>query len=202
MSSTQDPRLTSSDAREYVNPLSKTATDFLRDNRYPDEPPAQRPRVYLAGPMRGIVNQNFGAFFAAEAILWMWGYDVVNPARMDIESGYAKWSWAERRLIMDDSFTIEDALDRDFTAILGSDGGGGCRAIFVLPGWQQSEGAAQETWMAISTGRNLFKFDPNNPINIHTDTDQAIPREEHPYENRCSQRETTERQEHCRKDAD
>lgn len=43
------------------------------------------PRVYLAGPMRGILAYNFPAFFQAEFEWAAAGWEVINPARMDLE---------------------------------------------------------------------------------------------------------------------
>lgn len=188
MSSTQDQKSISSIDLRYPVPLP------------PATEPKKRTRVYLAGPMRGIENNNFPAFFAAEALLRMWGYDVVNPARMDMDEGKAYWSWAERRIIMDDSFTIEDALNRDFAAILGTDGNGGCEAVFVLSGWENSQGALRETWFSLSTGRPLFRMEAFNPVNIKTD--DPIPPEEHPYEHHCLVGEDAQREVDRSADAD
>ena len=45
-------------------------------------------KVYIAGPMRGIDDDNFPAFYEAEETLKKQGvYEVLNPARMD-EKGY------------------------------------------------------------------------------------------------------------------
>ena len=136
---------------------------------------ASKPKVYIAGPMRGYKNNNFVCFYVAEAMLQLWGYEVVNPARLDIEAGKATWNWESCGVVIDNGFTIEEALSRDFAAILD-----GCEAIFVLDNWHKSQGALRETWFGLATGRPLFKFDLHNPVNIRKDT--PIPTEDHPYE--------------------
>ena len=136
---------------------------------------SNKPKVYVAGRMRGCKDNNFVAFYVAQAMLELWGYEVVNPARLDIEAGKATWNWESKGIVIDNGFTIEEALSRDFAAILN-----GCEAIFVLDHWKKSQGALRETWFGLATGRPLFAFDPNNPVNIYKDT--PIPTEEHPYE--------------------
>lgn len=137
-------------------------------------------RVYVAGPMRNLPNNNFNTFYKAEAILNMWGYDVDNPARMDMDGGQAEWNWNESKVIVDNLFTIEDAMRRDFLAILAEDEEGEqIKAVFVLPGWQTSWGALRETWNAITVGLPLFNFDENAPVNIENAL--PIPKEDHPW---------------------
>lgn len=142
----------------------------------PELTSTSRPKVYIAGPMHGYKDDNFVIFFMAEAMLQLWGYDVVNPARLDINAGKKIWNWESKGIITADDFTREEALDRDFKAILD-----GCEAIFVLGNWKKSQGALRETWLGLATGRSLFAFDPNKPVNIRKDT--PLPAKEHPYEN-------------------
>ena len=148
----------------------------------PESTSMNRRTVYIAGPMRGLKNQNFEEFYKAEAMLNLWGYDVVNPARLDMECKEAHWNWPSKSVMTDNSFTIEQALDRDFKAILNN-----CEAVFVLPNWVNSQGSLRETWLALSTGRGVFKFDAKNPVNIDApdDTD-IILLEDHPYESNRS----------------
>ena len=42
--------------------------------------------LYLAGPMRGIPEFNVPAFFEAEARLVSAGFNVINPARRDVDN--------------------------------------------------------------------------------------------------------------------
>jgi len=82
--------------------------------------------VYIAGQMRGLPHCNHPAFFEAERKFQEEGeYEVVNPARMDKESG--------------EEFNARVALNRDLSAICER-----CTAIYMLSGWQKSPGAMSE----------------------------------------------------------
>ena len=121
-------------------------------------------RIYLAGPMRGLPNHNFPLFYQASGMLEMWGYTVINPAKMDIEDGRAEWNWNTNEIILDNSFTIENALARDFREILD------CKAIVLLPGWEASEGAQKELEFALAIGLQAFVYTgADAPISIERD---------------------------------
>jgi hypothetical protein len=110
--------------------------------------------------MRGITNNNFPAFYMAAAMLDLWGYEVVNPARMDIEERRAEFNWNLNEVILDNSFTMERALARDYDEIRT------CKAIILLPGWETSIGAAREIAFAVSRGIPCFLYDETKPLNI------------------------------------
>jgi hypothetical protein len=128
-----------------------------------------RPNVYVCGKMRGVDMYNFPAFYCASALLRMWGYDPVNPADMDITDGRAHYNHNTGSVILDNDFTIEDALRRDFRKIVQV-----CDAIVVLDGWESSEGAQREVAFATSIGTPVFKFDPEKPLNLKTDVPMDI----------------------------
>ena len=44
---------------------------------------SNRPKIYIAGPMRGYENFNFPAFDAAAQLYRAIGYEVFNPADKD-----------------------------------------------------------------------------------------------------------------------
>lgn len=111
-------------------------------------------KVYLSGPMRGYKDFNFPLFYTTEALLELWGWAVSNPARLDIEDGKAAYNVAEKRIVPDTSFTIADALRRDFTVILS------CDAVALLPGWEKSEGACRELGLAIDIGLPVYFVNP------------------------------------------
>ena len=125
--------------------------------------------VYVCGPMRGQPLHNFPAFFQAEAMLQLWGYVVKNPARMDIEEGKAHYNHNAGTIILDNSFTMEEALRRDFKVILND-----CDALAVLHGWPQSEGAQKEIAFAKSIGLPVFEYLSEHPLDIASAQQEEI----------------------------
>jgi hypothetical protein len=83
-------------------------------------------RLYISGPMTGLPENNFPAFFEAERILLDAGYEVENPATKGIVEG---WAWV-------------DYLKYDLAVLLPCDG------VAVLPGWENSRGALLELHVA------------------------------------------------------
>lgn len=78
-------------------------------------------KLYIAGPMSGIEEHNFPAFYLAEAQLREAGYRVVNPASVN-QIG-TPWT---------------DCLKKDLKKLLDCDG------LALLPGWEHSRGATLE----------------------------------------------------------
>jgi hypothetical protein len=87
-------------------------------------------RVYIAGPMSGIQDLNFPAFHAEAARLRAAGFDVVNPAEINVDPSEG---WAA-------------CMKRDIAQMLT------CDAVALLPGWQQSRGATLEHHIATALG--------------------------------------------------
>ena len=84
-------------------------------------------RLYISGPMEGIVDLNFPAFMEAEALLREKGYEVLNPARHG--KGNEGKAYYMRRAFHD---------------VLAADG------LALLPGWGTSVGARAEVTVAES----------------------------------------------------
>lgn len=86
-------------------------------------------KVYISGPMTGLPDFNYPAFFAAEDDLKAIGHDVINPAR----EGDGDWGWLEfmRRALVD----ISQA-----------------DAIHLLDDWEKSKGACLEAHIAEALG--------------------------------------------------
>lgn len=90
-------------------------------------------RVYIAGPMTGLPEYNYPAFFAAEDRFVAAGWEVLNPARHDV-------SWITEDMDPDEvraafmKIDIEDVMRAD--------------AIALLPGWEASKGAKAELAVA------------------------------------------------------
>lgn len=87
-------------------------------------------RVYVAGPMTGMPDYNFPAFNAAASMLRAKGWHVENPAEHGIVAG-ATWA---------------DYMHYDLARIAT------CSAIYLLPGWCLSRGAALEVHIASCLG--------------------------------------------------
>jgi Domain of unknown function (DUF4406) len=83
--------------------------------------------LYIAGPMTGLPELNFPAFFEAERVLRAHGFDVLNPADRAGRTEGMPWSWYLRRGVRD---------------VTESDG------VALLPGWGDSRGARLEWFVA------------------------------------------------------
>lgn len=109
-------------------------------------------KVYLAGPMRGIPEFNFPAFYAGARRLRAQGHEVFNPAERDnehhgtdISKGNATGS--EAQAVQQHGFNLRDALGADLAYICGH-----ADAIALLPGWENSKGVAAELATARALG--------------------------------------------------
>jgi len=83
-------------------------------------------KVYISGPMTGLPDYNRAAFRKAEARLLSRGYDVVNPARVNLPES-SEWI---------------DYMRHDIKMLMDCDG------IATLPGWDESRGALTEVFLA------------------------------------------------------
>lgn len=117
--------------------------------------------IYLAGPMRGIKDFNFPAFFAAAEKLRAEGHSVFNPAERDVEEfgpdrlktatgseeevsrnlGFSGLTLA-RKCFLHDTHYICTTAD----------------AIYVLPGWETSRGAKAERALGEAIGLKIVEL--------------------------------------------
>lgn len=109
-------------------------------------------RLYVAGPMSGMPDFNFPAFFAAADTLRALSYDVENPAdndgpTLEIALANAKASVAAQG---GEGASWASYLKRDMVRIFGCDG------VCVLPGWQKSRGANLEVDVATRLGMPIY----------------------------------------------
>lgn len=92
-----------------------------------------RKTIYIAGPMRGMPDMNKPAFSAAQEWLESLGWQPINPAHFDYVFGE------------NPTGKILDAVcDAELAAIPHLD------AIYLLRGWERSEGARAELAVALA----------------------------------------------------
>ena len=115
-------------------------------------------KIYLAGPMRGIPEFNFPAFYKAAAALRAQAHFVFNPAEKDVEKHGKNFAKAnatgnEELAVKQYGFNLREALEVDLVWI--------CRhadAIALLPGWKNSKGATTEYALAIALGLSVIEL--------------------------------------------
>lgn len=98
-------------------------------------------RIYIAGPMTGIPEFNYPAFFAAKADLLARGYYPVSPTEStnDVivtEAEAKPWDYYMRLAI----------------ALLLS-----CDGIHMIDGWENSKGARLERNIAVELGMEVIQ---------------------------------------------
>lgn len=113
-------------------------------------------KVYIAGPMTGVKDWNFPAFFEAEETLVSMGYRVVNPARNNGQT---------LELALKDAGSPESPerdwlyyIRRDLPQLLY------CDAICLLPNWEFSKGANLEHEVARGIGLSVFNLVDGEPV--------------------------------------
>lgn len=99
------------------------------------------PRVYVAGPMTGLPELNFPAFHAASNKLRQSGYEVINPAEINVDPALG---W-------------ETCMRADIAQLVT------CEYIALLPGWENSKGARLEKHIADNLGMRPIFVDHNQP---------------------------------------
>jgi hypothetical protein len=92
-------------------------------------------KVYIAGPMTGLLHLNFPAFHGEAARLRYLGHEVLNPAEINPDTT-AKW---------------RDCMAADIKALVD------CQAISMLPGWRNSRGARIEHFIAQQLGMKVYE---------------------------------------------
>lgn len=106
--------------------------------------------IYVAGPMRGIPDFNFPAFDAAALQLRALGHVVCNPAERDREihgESVGKSATGDLADIAHLGFDLRETLAWDLNWIAAN-----ADAVAVLPGWEDSKGAAAEVALARALG--------------------------------------------------
>ena len=115
-------------------------------------------KLYLAGPMRGLPEFNFPAFFSAAKRLRLDGHEVFHPAEKDIErygTDISKGNHEGREDVAasQHGFSLREALAADLAWICAEADG-----IALLPGWRNSKGATAEHATAVALGLIIIEL--------------------------------------------
>lgn len=94
-------------------------------------------RIYVAGPMTGLPGQNRPAFMHAAQALRAIGHMVTNPAELNTDP---EQSWT-------------DCMRVDIRALCL------CDTIAYLPGWEDSNGAHLELYVAHQLGIKVMRLE-------------------------------------------
>jgi hypothetical protein len=109
-------------------------------------------RLYLAGPMRGIPEFNFPAFFRAASWLRTMGHQVFSPAENDLrlhgDRIYKGNEKGDETIAREIGFDLRRALGDDLEWICKH-----AEGIALLPRWEGSKGACAEK--AVADALNL-----------------------------------------------
>lgn len=105
--------------------------------------------AYIGGQMQGLPELNFPAFHECAAWLRSKGWNVISPAEMDQAEGidgndpstFHSWS---------------SCLKRDIHAMTQPK----VTALVLLPGWTASPGANEEARTAITSGHDIYFYQP------------------------------------------
>lgn len=101
-------------------------------------------KVYLSGPMSHLPDLNFPAFHAAARSLRKAGFDVTNPAEINVDNGQ---SW-------------KACMRADIQALCE------CDSLALLPGWENSEGAHLELHIAHRVGISVHQIGDLLPLDF------------------------------------
>lgn len=124
-------------------------------------------RVYLAGPMRGIPEFNFPAFYSAAKFLREhMGWEVFSPAEKDNEVHGEDFI---KQFKTGEDASISNAESKGFSLrrALGDDTAWICAnadGVAMLPGWEKSRGAQAEVALAKALGLSLYPLENEGGI--------------------------------------
>lgn len=105
----------------------------------------KKPKIYIAGPMRGLPAFNYPAFHFYAQRARKAGFAVENPAEIG-----ALYGTPEQ--INDDPALLAAVVKAELAAL------DTCNAICLLPGWEKSEGARRELARALQLGLPITVF--------------------------------------------
>lgn len=99
--------------------------------------------IYLAGPMTGIRNFNYPAFYRTADILRRRGWDVVNPAELGDAIGTPEDINSNPRM-------LATLMRIELHAIAD------CDAIALMTDWHKSVGAKKELELALKLNKEVI----------------------------------------------
>lgn len=103
----------------------------------------KKPKVYISGPITGLSEKVYkNNFNSTELYLTGLGYDVINPVSYPTNP---EWKW-------------EDYMKRDIKLLCD------CDYIYLLEGWQASDGASLEYVIAKNLGIKTLTLDDNGKV--------------------------------------
>ena len=102
-----------------------------------------RKTIYIAGPIRGKADSNLVAFGDAHELLEKQGWHVVNPFDITLAFGMPSEVQSNPRL-------LRAVMAAELAAIPHLD------AIYLLKGWERSEGARAELAVALAHGKQIL----------------------------------------------
>ncbi len=109
--------------------------------------------IYLAGRMRGFQYYNFPRFFDKEFELAQDGWQVINPAQMDLDVGIDPYSFPDDfDWSHEPTGGIRDIVRRDCLAIINK-----CDAIYLMKGWEDGCGTLAEHALAKWLGLEIIE---------------------------------------------
>ena len=103
----------------------------------------KRPKIYIAGPMRGLPDFNYPKFNQYAEAHRAVGWYVANPVEIGADYGTPEQINADPALLAAVMAAEIHALET-------------CDAIYLLDGWHKSEGARKELATAIAYGLKIY----------------------------------------------
>ena len=103
----------------------------------------KKPKIYIAGPMRGLPDFNYPTFKQYAQAHRNVGWDVENPAEIGERYGTPEQ-------INADPAMLAAVMAADLHALET------CDAVFLLDGWHKSVGARKELAAALAYGLKIY----------------------------------------------
>lgn len=104
----------------------------------------KRKTIYIAGPIRGMAKHNYEAFHAAYKRLLEHGWQPIDP--FDITNAFG----VPPTEVESNPRLLRAVMDAELSAIPHLD------AIYLLRGWERSQGARAELAVALAHGKQIL----------------------------------------------